>query len=303
MFHIDFITIMVYNNRYIHTKNGNYVLEAIMNLKIDKNELRELLIDFNTLSNIKFVIFDTDFNEILSFPEENSPLCSIIRSNSEAKEKCDNCTKAAGNLCKEIGTVNIYTCHIGLVEAVAPLKVNSVVVGYVMFGQIINKDTETESIAQILKNVSYFYDYNIEHLLKADMYKTQSQIHAAAKLVETSIAYILTKNLIQIEKGGLPFMIEEYIESNLDKSISVDTICKQFKVSRNTVYQNAYKHFGMPIGEFIRKKRMDKAYDLLKSGMTVTEVAIKVGFSDYSYFTKSFKREKNMLPKQVKSNT
>ena len=58
----------------------------------------------------------------------------------------------------------------------------------------------------------------------------------------------------------------------------------------------------MPIAEFIRKKRIDKACDLLKSGMTVTEAAIKVGFSDYSYFTKFFKREKNMLPKQVKSN-
>ena len=210
---------------------------------------------------------------------------------------------AAGNLCKEIGGVNIYNCHIGLVEAIAPLKINSVVVGYVMFGQIIDKDNETESKTQILKNASKYCEFNIEHLLETDMYKTQPQIHAAAKLMEICISYILTKNMVQMEKGGLPFMIEEYIENNLDKNISVDTICKQFKISRNMVYQNSYKYFGMPIAEFIRKKRIDKAHDLLKSGMTVTEAAIKVGFSDYSYFTKFFKREKHMLPKQVKSNT
>ena len=73
---------------------------------------------------------------------------------------------AAGNLCNEIGGVNIYNCHIGLVEAIAPLKINSVVVGYVMFGQIIDKDNETESKTQILKNASKYCEFNIEHLLK-----------------------------------------------------------------------------------------------------------------------------------------
>lgn len=276
--------------------------EVTMDIKINKDELRELLIDFNTLSNIKIVVFDTNFNEILSFPEENCPLCSIVRSNSYAKEKCDKCTIAAGDICKETGEVNIYNCHIGLIEAVTPIKINSVVVGYVMFGQLIDKDNETESLAKILKNASEYCDISIENLLEPEMYKTQPQIHAAAKLMETCISYILTKNMIQMEKGGLPFMIEEYIENNLDKNISVDTICKQFNISRNMVYQNSNKYFGMPIAEFIRKKRIDKAYELLKSGMNVTEAAINVGFSDYSYFTKFFKREKHMLPKQVKSN-
>ena len=175
---------MFYNNRYIYTKNGIFVPKGVaMDINFDKNELRELLISFNALANIKIVIFDTDFNEILSFPEENSHLCSIIRSNREAKEKCDICTVAAGNLCKETGKVNIYNCHIGLVEAVSPLKINSVVVGYIMFGQIINKDNGEKSKVQILNNASKYCDFNIEHLLNPDMYKTQTQIHAAAKLM------------------------------------------------------------------------------------------------------------------------
>ena len=274
-----------------------------MNIKYDKDELRELLINFNTLSNIKIVLFDANFNEIISFPEENCNLCSLIRSDSEAKEKCDNCTMTAGNLCNEIGGVNIYNCHIGLVEVIAPLKINSVVVGYVMFGQIIDKDNETESKSKILKNASKYCHSDIENLLENDMYKTQAQIHAAAKLMETCIAYILTKNMVQMEKGGLPFMIEEYIENNPDKKLTVDTLCKQFKISRNMVYHISHKYFGMPVAEFIRKKRIDKAYDLLKSGMSVTDAAMTVGFSDYSYFTKCFKREKNMMPKHVKSGT
>ena len=49
--------------------------------------------------------------------------------------------------------------------------------------------------------------------------------------------------------------------------------------------------------EFLKAKRMKRASQLLIEGGVISDVAVKVGFSSPSYFTKCFKQAFGVLPK------
>lgn len=270
-----------------------------MDIFIDTNEIRQLMNDFYLLTQIKIVLFDMNFNTVVAVPEEESLICSAVKNNTQGKLKCDKCTVDASRFCNINDGVNIYKCHLGLYEAVKPLKINDVIVGYIMFGQILDSEYKDDNICEVLSNLKQYYDGDGRALLESHTAKSQDEIHAAAKIMETCIAYILMKKLIREEKVGLSFKIAAYIEENLSRNFSAEDLCKAFNISRNTLYRIFSKHFGVPTAEYIRKKRIVKAYEMLMDGKSIKETATSLGFSDYSYFTKVFKNELGIVPSKV----
>ena len=55
------------------------------------------------------------------------------------------------------------------------------------------------------------------------------------------------------------------------------------------------------LSDFVKNVRLRKAAELLKEGgLSIAEIADKVGFNTPSYFTKSFKKLFGVLPTQYK---
>ena len=70
-------------------------------------------------------------------------------------------------------------------------------------------------------------------------------------------------------------------------------------MDRSTLYRKILSLTGKAPIEFIRSIRLKRAAQLLiKSGMSVAEVAYEVGFNNPKNFTKFFKEEFNVLPSQ-----
>ncbi len=58
-----------------------------------------------------------------------------------------------------------------------------------------------------------------------------------------------------------------------------------------------HRHFHMTIGEFIRKRRIEHASELLSnSDLSLAEIASTCGFSDQSHFCALFKKHSGMTP-------
>ena len=58
-----------------------------------------------------------------------------------------------------------------------------------------------------------------------------------------------------------------------------------------------HKHFHMTIGEYIRKRRIEHASELLSnSELSMAEIASTCGFSDQSHFCALFKKHSGMTP-------
>lgn len=272
-----------------------------MDFTYDINRIYELAKKFYTLTGIKTVVFDTEFNSIVSIPKNECAFCEALRQNPAFSKECKACTKLQGKYCQDINSLNIYKCHCGLFEATFPIKINGIIFGYFTIGQIIEENDKTKRKDEILDYASKFIDTDISPLFDDLNTKSYAQIEAAGKIMETCIAYLIMENIVRQNEGETVFKLNKYIEENIADELSVELLCKKFDLSRNGLYKISRDFFGVPIAKFIRKKKMDTAALLLEKGSSVSQAAESVGFYDYNYFSKVFKSVKGTSPRNFKN--
>lgn len=89
-----------------------------------------------------------------------------------------------------------------------------------------------------------------------------------------------------------------YINNHFDEDISLDHLAEQFYLSKYYL-SHQFKHFtGLSLYQFIMKKRLTIARNMLICGKSVMEACAECGFSDYSNFLKAFKREFGEKPSE-----
>ena len=273
-----------------------------MKLKVDAEKLRELLKIFYTVAKVRIVIFDNEFNKITAFPEKNCDFCSIMKSNPQFKKLCKMNDQKACSECKKSNKLSIYKCHAGLFEAVAPMKLNDIILGYIMLGQVLESGTKTDDIKAYASTFTED-QIGLEQAIKKLHQKNIQQIESLAKLMEIATCYLEIKKMIQIDEDNLIFHLSNYINDNIHNDLSVESIMNRFQISRSRLYEISHKYFSMSIAKYIRRKKVLIAADLLsKKDARIYEVAETAGFTDYNYFSKNFKSEMRVTPTQYNKN-
>lgn len=93
--------------------------------------------------------------------------------------------------------------------------------------------------------------------------------------------------------------INRLIEENMDNDeFSVATVTQKMGISRSFLHIKMKNLLNVSMGDYIRKKRLNMACELLKQGFNVSETAYRTGFSDPNYFSKAFKREFGLTPSE-----
>ncbi len=91
-------------------------------------------------------------------------------------------------------------------------------------------------------------------------------------------------------------IVERHID---DSSFSVDDFLLEIGMSRTHLHRKMTALTGHSTTEFVRIQRLRRAADLLEEdGVSVSEVCYMVGFSSFSYFIKSFKRQYGINPSE-----
>lgn len=83
-----------------------------------------------------------------------------------------------------------------------------------------------------------------------------------------------------------------------DENFSIDTLAEEMHMSRSNFYRKIKALSGMSPNDYMKTLRMNRAAELMKSGVRISEVAEQVGFTSSSYFAKCFKTQFGMLPKE-----
>ena len=274
-----------------------------MELLFDKEQFTSLMHDFYVITKIKIVFYDVNLNPVISIPDNDCTFCTALKKNSSALYKCNKCIENEVLKCKKQNKLNIYKCHSGLVEAVAPVKIDDVILGYIMFGQIIDKNDRQNKKEQILSYVSEYCREDMERHFNKITAKSVEQIQATAKFLEMCVSYLAINNLSYSVHTGFAFKISNYISENISSDLSVEKLCRVFDISRNSLYRIFNDFYGMSVAKYIRKKRIDAAKKLIEKGTSITEASSLVGFYDYNYFSKVFKSETGILPSKYRKTT
>ena len=124
------------------------------------------------------------------------------------------------------------------------------------------------------------------------------EFHANAAL-----SYVLSLLLRQKKQATPPSSsvdpILAYIRANPDADLSPDALSKKFLYHKNYLNSLLKASTGQTLSAYVRRAKIDYAKSLLsEGGVALTDLALLLGYYDYSHFYKAFARETGLTPKE-----
>lgn len=264
-----------------------------MPLQTEHAELYDLLKSFYEITGIKTALYDTDLQEIFTYPAENCALCQQIQA--QYHNRCSESNLKLFDECRACDGVVIRKCHAGLTEAACPLKTEGgTVIGYIMYGQITSDPDRKHFCTEIAEKLREMplADQSTAVYSNEIRYFSDSQLQAVSHIFTALNAYIRLKHLAYAAEKPLIYTVMDYISAHLEEDLSVSTLCRKFGVSRAELYKLSKSYMPDGIAEFIKNARLTRAAELLKkSDEPVWRIAESVGFSDKDYFLRLFKKK------------
>ena len=278
-----------------------------MKLNYNEKELHQLLQDFHDLTKLTLTLYDPEGEWILSYPTKENCFCHYIKTSPEGAALCDASDRASFEAAKASGECVIYKCHAGLIEATAPIVSDGFTIGYLMMGQVANA-ASPEQLQSLIEHALHKYHLNEAENDSWKQYAaatpciSDTQIHAAARIMEACISSILYKKLISIEKQQFEQNINTYILNHLTEDLSVDRLCEHLHLSRRKLYEYSEEFLHCSIAKYIKKMRLQHAQTLLsETNLPISTISEQCGFSDYNYFCRIFKQENGMSARSYRA--
>lgn len=104
------------------------------------------------------------------------------------------------------------------------------------------------------------------------------------------------------EKENDMAAIQTYIQQNLSRSIPLSALAEKYGVSLSRFKILFKKETGMPPREYILREKIDAAKNMLRTtDLSVTDIAMALGFSSGQYFATVFKRFVYLSPSEYRS--
>ncbi len=269
----------------------------IINYEISK--IQKVLSDFNIATGITIDLLKADFTPVIQNRSSFNGYCRRIQSTEIGKTACKMSDEILLNSCCASKKTEIHFCHAGLVDVVTPIIYDDEIIGYIIFGQI-KSDLDFIYIRDYLEelklDVSLMKDF-YNNLIYCDNQKIQSICDVAKML----ISYILFENML---KPNMDESLQEaikYIDENLQNSFSINLLSKSIGLSKSALYKRFHKYLGCTVSEYINRRRIEFAVNLLKnSNLSIEEISQRAGFSSISYFSRTFKKVKGTSPNKFR---
>jgi AraC family transcriptional regulator, exoenzyme S synthesis regulatory protein ExsA len=145
----------------------------------------------------------------------------------------------------------------------------------------------TETLLQLYKNTS-----NNHHKI------TRAKLFELLHLLSIGVrgeAFIHTLLRLKMKAKR---NVKDFMLANFYKPLSVEDYAYLTGRSLSTFNRDFKRQFGVSPKKWLVDKRLERAHELLASNHSVSEVALEVGYEDFSHFIKVFHKKFGISPKQ-----
>lgn len=166
---------------------------------------------------------------------------------------------------------------------------------YLFFDNVQKNEPKTHDIFKQCEENDYDYDA---------LMNSYTSVEQIKKLVDFAIKYLQRQsNNEDIGKSRIDDIME-YLNNNIHKEISRKDVANAVYLNPEYLSRLFQKEKGMTLSEYILQQKMNIAKQLLKTtNFSITIVASKVGYTNFSHFTKLFKKVFGISPSEYRKNT
>ncbi len=95
----------------------------------------------------------------------------------------------------------------------------------------------------------------------------------------------------------------EYLNENINEPISIETLASEACLSRDHFIKLFKQELGCTPGQFIINRKLIKAQLMLATENTsIKDIAYSLGYDDYSYFSRLFRKHTSMTPQTYRNS-
>ena len=133
------------------------------------------------------------------------------------------------------------------------------------------------------------------------LYSAEKDLAKIAYLLG-SLLQLIQENVNNRQMHPLALKIKKYLLKNYTEKITLEDIAERFHFSVSYCNNVFRKDTGKSIVFFLIEERMRKAKELLiYTDFSLPEIAARVGYEDYNYFSRLFKKHTRFTPTQYRA--
>lgn len=143
------------------------------------------------------------------------------------------------------------------------------------------------------------FDYLLKPVKQEDLYNDLKKLWAKRMPSEAEEEEDPPEE-ISISQSSIGSILEE-MKEEYTKDISLTKLAEKYGVSSGYLSIRIKQELGISFSEYITAKRMQKAKEMLANEMlSIEAIAGAVGYHDYFYFTKAFKKTLGISPSKYR---
>ncbi len=256
------------------------------------DEMLKLLDHFTSLTEVRIAFFSLDGEELCIGKNRSiSTYCALRRRTKSFNAACLAADEIGRQTALEKNGVHFYQCHAGLCEAVVPVYVGEMPIGYAMIGQfrLAGKAAESrnEKESDALKKLPTFTREKVEDLLS---------------MFEVLIHHIANHALVGRRDFDLLNPLVDRMRSNPAEALTLAEASNIVGLSASRLSHLFTSMMGISFKQFQMAQRLELADRLMKihPDWPVTKIAGSCGFEDPLYFSRIYKKHRGIPPSQAR---
>ena len=280
------------------------------------NEITELIRSFRELTGVGVCFYDTErffryhVNGEKDYMGHYCEFCKCVRLLDGGKAACEKSDKGeAIELAHSYKKPFFFKCHMGICELVVPVVKKEKLLGLVFLGQCrIEGEDPVEEIKRAARNLggdgeSFVKLYNsLPKMNRGDLLAMGNLFSLYFSKLGDVAEFFGNKGITADEHRPLGRRMANYIENSYARNISPQEISGHFYINESYAARVFKAENKMSMTEYIRKVRFDNAKRLLATTtVSVSNIALNVGYHDANYFTRLFVREEGITPTEYRN--
>lgn len=145
------------------------------------------------------------------------------------------------------------------------------------------------------------YETRDQFIKKNELSQTLSEV---LEIRDTAIVFYtneISKTRVKMLSPIISTIVQ-FISHNVYKRLTIKEISEYFNLSESKLRLLFKSEMGETIQNYIIKRKVFEAKIMLKSNSTINEVALNLGFSDASHFSRTFKKYLGLTPKKYQQS-
>ncbi|MDR2102532.1 MAG: PocR ligand-binding domain-containing protein [Treponema sp.] len=261
------------------------------------DEAQQLIDNFALCFKIQIRIFSTGMDELLTGLKASScPFYPLIPKELPRPRCCRQAVLAWERRKPEFEAM-VYHCYGGLAEAVVPIKLKGVLIGYALADHFRIRGELPESLLHLWTKSGAEYGPLIQTLSGYPFFD-QDTLENILRLFSMLISFLVTREYIQIKQPGLAENAARWLESHIAEAPDLSRIAAAMKRSRSAISHSMKRRFGMSFKEFCILKRIQRFERIIAGNpeISIREAASLAGYRDPFYFSRLYKKVRAAAP-------